>query len=406
MNRRLLTGGVVAMVLAGSMVAALWGGRKPVEVQYEIAENRTLRASVLGSGTFDFRDTAALSPEVIGLVRQVLVKEGDHVQSGQLVMVLDQETQKAEVQQRESMVRQQALDIEQQAELLDIRQTQERRSTELVAKRLVDQASHDQVRHEVALARLRLKASREQLTQSMAALVQVRESLAKTLIRAPISGVVTSIALKVGETAVPSSTGIAGSSLMTIADIGTMAATIKVDEMDVSRIKQGQQAQVFAGSDSSRMLSGRVQEIALAPTRAGGDGGSAHQRSYAVQIALDGHAHADLRTGMSCRAEVFVDVDRTPVAVPVQALLSEQADVARHQGAAGKTTRQRQYLLVESGGTVTRRHVESGVSDDRHVEIVSGLARGDRVITGPAKTMRHLRDNQRVRAVPAMLDLP
>ncbi|WP_152983372.1 hypothetical protein [Stenotrophomonas chelatiphaga] len=101
-----------------------------------------------------------------------------------------------------------------------------------------------------------------------------------------------------------------------------------------------------------------------------------------------------------------MDVDRTPVAVPVQALLSEQADVARHQGAAGKTTRQRQYLLVESGGTVTRRHVESGVSDDRHVEIVSGLARGDRVITGPAKTMRHLRDNQRVRAVPAMLDLP
>ncbi|MEN5424767.1 efflux RND transporter periplasmic adaptor subunit [Stenotrophomonas pennii] len=406
MNHRLVTDGIVIMVLAGSMVAALWGGRKPVEVQYEIAENRPLRASVLGSGTFDFRDTAALSPEVIGLVRQVLVKEGDHVQSGQLVMVLDQETQKAEVQQRESMVRQQALDIEQQAELLDIRQTQERRSTELVAKRLVDQASHDQVRHEVALARLRLKASREQLTQSMAALVQVRESLAKTLIRAPISGVVTSIALKVGETAVPSSTGIAGSSLMTIADVGTMAATIKVDEMDVSRIRQGQQAQVFAGSDSRRVLSGRVQEIALAPTRTGLESASAHQRSYAVQIALDGQAHADLRTGMSCRAEVFVDVGRTPVAVPVQALLSEQADVARHRGAAGKATQQRHYLLVESGGAVVRRHVESGVSDDSHVEIVSGLARGDRVITGPAKTMRHLRDNQRVRAVPAMLELP
>ncbi|MBD7954940.1 efflux RND transporter periplasmic adaptor subunit [Stenotrophomonas sp. Sa5BUN4] len=406
MNRRLVTGGIVIMVLAGSMVAALWGGRKPVEVQYEIAENRPLRASVLGSGTFDFRDTAALSPEVIGLVRQVLVKEGDHVQIGQLVMVLDQETQKAEVQQRESMVRQRALDIEQQAELLDIRQTQERRSTELVAKRLVDQASHDQVRHEVALARLRLKASREQLKQSMAALVQVRESLAKTLIRAPISGVVTSIALKVGETAVPSSTGIAGSSLMTIADVGTMAATIKVDEMDVSRIRQGQQAQVFAGSDSRRVLSGRVQEIALAPMRTGLESTSAHQRSYAVQIALDGHAHADLRTGMSCRAEVFVDVGRTPVAVPVQALLSEQADGARHRGAAGKAAQQRYYLLVESGGAVVRRHVESGVSDDSHVEIVSGLARGDRVITGPAKTMRHLRDNQRVRAVPAMLELP
>lgn len=88
MNRRLVTRGVVFLMLAAGMTAALWRGPKLVEVHYEVAEKRTLRASVLGSGTFDFRDTAALSPEVIGRVRQVLVKEGGHVQSGQLVMVL------------------------------------------------------------------------------------------------------------------------------------------------------------------------------------------------------------------------------------------------------------------------------------------------------------------------------
>jgi HlyD family secretion protein len=397
--------GLVLAVATGSLALALNKRGMSPKVELEIVEKRVLRATVLGSGTFDFQDTAALSPEVIGRVREVMVKEGDAVQQGQLVMVLDQETQKAEVEQRESMVRQKVVDIERQVAMLKLRQQQVRRSAELVEDRLVDVASHEHVQHEAEVARLQLAASREELRQSRAALAQVRESLSKTHIRAPISGVVTAIALKVGETAVPSSTGIAGSSLMTIADISTMIATIKVDEMDVAHLRPGQTAMVFAGSAADRPITGHVDRIALAPPRNGLDTRS-NERSYEVEIALQNGAHGTLRTGMSCRAEIFVDEGREPVAVPVQAVMTETLEEVDTSSRTEKHPHRRQYVLVELGGAVLRRYVESGMSDDTYVEIVSGLTLGERIVVGPAKVMRNMRDNQRVDAVLAGSGVP
>lgn len=394
MSRRVWSGALVAVVLVTGLGWSLRSGSAPLEVQYQLAEERHLQATVLGSGTFDYRNTASLSPEVMGLVRRVLVEEGDRVEQGQLVLVLDQEAQKAEVEQRESLVRQQEVDIELQAELLAIREKQARRSAELVRQRLVDQAGDDQLQHEARMARLQLAASRERLRQSRAALAQARESLEKTHIRAPISGVVTSIAIKVGETAVPSSTGIAGSSLMTIADVATMAAEIKVDELDVARIRKGQSARVFAGAGGGRVFDGTVESISLAPSRLAAQG-AAHERSYAVQVSLHGGTHEALRTGMSCRAEIHVDEGRRPLAIPVQALIGGSVDADRSAGEG------EHHVFVEEDGRAMRRSVEPGVSDDAFVEIVSGLARGERIITGPARLMRQLRDQQSVLAVAA-----
>lgn len=398
MSRRLVGAGVALTIALVSLALAFSSSGTPTQVELEVVERRALRATVIGSGTFDFQDSAALSPEVIGRVREVMVKEGEAVQRGQLVMVLDQETQKAEVEQRESLVRQKEVDIELQAALLTLRQQQARRSTELVASSLIDVASHEQVQHEADFARLQLAASREELRQSRAALAQARESFSKTHIRAPITGVVTAIALKVGETAVPSSTGIAGSSLMTIADVSTMSATIKVDEMDVARVKTGQVAKVFAGSASEAPIAGRVKRIALAPPRSGVEAGSS-ERSYEVEITLEAGGHTALRTGMSCRAEIFVDEGREPLAVPVQAVMTELVEKADSLSRGDVQARRRQYVLVEIGGEVLRRYVDSGISDDTYVEILSGIALGDRIVVGPAKVMRHLRDGQVVDAV-------
>lgn len=397
MTRGHLAAGIVLAVAVGSLGLSMLKRGAPPHVELEVVSPRALRATVLGSGTFDFQDAAALSPQVIGRVREVMVKEGDTVQEGQLVMILDQEAQKAEVEQRESQVRQKQVDIRLQEAMLRLRQQQARRSKELVAERLVDVASDEKMQHEAELASLKLAASQEELRQSKAALAQASESLSKTLIRAPISGVVTTVALKVGETAVPSSTGIVGSSLMTISDLSTMTATIKVDEMDVARVEPGQTARVFAGSVVDKAITGVVERIALAPPRKGTDPSST-ERSYEVEISLQEDDHGSLRTGMSCRAEIFVDEGREPIAVPVQAVLTETIEDADDTSHRDRKRHRRQYVLVELGGAVLRRYVELGLSDDTYVEIVSGLESGDRVVVGPGKVMRHLRDNQSVRA--------
>src|SRR5206468_441538 len=98
-----------------------------------------------------------------------------------------------------------------------------------------------------------------------ALLSQSREHLAKTEVRAPIDGTVTAVPIKIGETAVASATGIAGSSLMTIADVGSIMAEVNVDEADIARVAVDQQAKVFPAAYPDQPLVGRVESVAMAP---------------------------------------------------------------------------------------------------------------------------------------------
>ncbi|PJA41930.1 MAG: hypothetical protein CO182_05480, partial [Lysobacterales bacterium CG_4_9_14_3_um_filter_62_6] len=168
-------------------------------VEIELAAARPVRASILASGNLVFREQSQLSPEVIGKVRAVWVKEGDVVVPGQVVLQLDEQIYRAEVAQQEAAVRQQKINIERQQLNLDNQQRQWQRSREIHDRKLLDDTKYDEVAHAYDLAKVELRASREGLQQAEALLNQTKERLAKTSIRAPIGGTVVALGIKVGE---------------------------------------------------------------------------------------------------------------------------------------------------------------------------------------------------------------
>lgn len=385
----------LSMVLVVPLVLAGFRESDRQRVDVETIGPRSVRASVLASGSFVFREQALLSAETMGRVREILVREGDPVRSGQVVMRLEREAHRAEVDQQQSVVRQQRIDIERQA--LNVREQAGRwkRSRELHAMKLLDDASHDQARHAYDGALLQLRSARESLRQAEAMLAQAHERLARTEVRAPIDGTVTSIDIKVGETAVPSSVGIAGSNLLTIADLGTISTEVNVDEADIARIKVGQQAEINAAAFPDVALKGTVASIPLSPSKAAaGAAGASQARSYLVRIRLADPSSVVLRPGMSCRAEILTHTPGRALAVPVQALFTNDQAHASN----GKRPAQEHHVFVDVEGRVERRAVIPGVSDDSHVEIRKGVKAGERVIVGPYKVLRHLRPGDEVDA--------
>ena len=123
----------LSMVLVVPLVLAGFRESDRQRVDVETIGPRSVRASVLASGSFVFREQALLSAETMGRVREILVREGDPVRSGQVVMRLEREAHRAEVDQQQSVVRQQRIDIERQA--LNVREQAGRwkRSCELHA---------------------------------------------------------------------------------------------------------------------------------------------------------------------------------------------------------------------------------------------------------------------------------
>ena len=109
---------------------------------------------------------------------------------------------------------------------------------------MVDANSLEELVSARDLAEVDLRTSREQLSQAQAQLSQAEEQLAKTEIRSPLNGKVTAIYVKVGQTAVPSFSGIAGSTLVDVADTTSIDAEINVDETDIARVRVGAEARV------------------------------------------------------------------------------------------------------------------------------------------------------------------
>jgi HlyD family secretion protein len=379
--RKWLAGGLVALAILIPLALKRPGSGSGTAVDIAPAAAQEVRPSILASGLLAFEVEVNLTAEVLARVASIAVQEGDVVEKGQLLMRLDPETYNNVITREEAGVRQNRISIERQRAVVALRRQQYERSQKLAASNLIDRNRLDEDRNQFVLAEADLKSAEEALQRATAQLADAREQRGKTEIRAPIKGRIVSLPIKVGEVAIPSTASLAGAQLMKIADTSAIQAEVKVDEGDVAKIGLGQAADVYAAAYQETAIKGKVTKIALAPTVDG------QGRSYRVTLALAPPADLQLRSGMSARAVIYLGDGRRSLAVPVEAVVTEnpERDLVKR------------YVWLDRDGKARKVEVGVGLSDDRWETITSGLKEGDRVITGPSRALRRLKDGDAVR---------
>lgn len=374
---------IVALVVSIPLANKKFGSSNEKLILVTTLTDRVIRPSILASGSLTHEEEVRLSSEVIGKVTKIYVKEGDSVDIDQLVLQVDDQNFVAAFEQSEAQVRLSRIDIERQQTRIVNLELQWGRKKSLFEQEMVGEDEFEALTNQLDLVRIDLKSSIERLRQAEAQLEQASDRLRKTQIKSPISGVVTSLDIKVGETAIASSTNIPGSSLMTIANPSSIYTEVLVDEADVASIALGQSAEIVAIAYTNTPMQGVVRFIAnTAKVEQGRQG-----LSFTVKIKITEANDVVLRPGMSCRAEIFTGGNNAVPAVPIQAILvDEDRTLARPQ----------YYAFVNDNGVAVKVIVEVGVSDDEYQEIISGLKIGDDVITGPDNILRHLVDGDSV----------
>lgn len=386
--KKILIFAVLAVLLVGiPLLTKVTGGADAKEVEVSEAEFKLIRSSILASGTLAYREQVQLRSEVIGQVIELHVEEADPVQKGQLVITLDPKTYQAQVDQAQARVRIQEIAIERQR--VFIRNVEERfeRQKALFESNLVDENSFDLLENELSLARVDLRSLQESLSQARAALNQSGELLAKTQIKSPIDGIVIQIDVKVGETVIAGTTNIPGSTMMVIADPSESLTEVQVDEADIAQVRENQRADIYAAAWPDTALSGTVQSIASVARRQQGQ----QSLSFLVKILLDEQDVLKIRPGMSVRADIYTETSEETLAIPVQAVLyDEELD------GNSDDKEDQPYVYVVEDGKAVRKDVKTGISSDSDQEILEGLGKGDRVISGPFRTLRHLKEGDEV----------
>src|SRR5690606_21983297 len=171
--------------------------------------------------------------------------------------------------------------------------------------------------NELELARLDLRSREASLRQGKALLEEAEKNLRRTRVYSPLTGIVTSLDIKVGETAISSTTNVPGSSLMTIANPQSIHTEVNVDEADIADIALGQEAEIVAIAYPDRPMKARVKSIAVSAKQPEGS----QSLSFVVKLSFTDTNGVVLRPGMSCRAEIFTNSGEAVPALPIQAII-------------------------------------------------------------------------------------
>ena len=383
----IVVGAIVALIALPVVLKLSRGGTEKM-VDLERVTGHALTPTVLASGTLTYESQVTLAPEVTGRIKEIPVAEGDQVKRDQLLMRLDPAAARAAIEQSKAQVRQAKLSIERRQVDFDAQVIKVKRYETLQDKGMVDANSLEALVSERNLAEVDLRTSREALSQALAQLSQAEEMLAKTEIRSPLDGKVTAIYVKVGQTAVPSFSGISGSILVDVADTTSIDAEINVDETDIARVRLGAQARVVPAAFPDKTLLGVVDQVSIAPRIQAGQ-----NKSYPVRIRLSNTAGVIFHPGMSCRAEVLTNSqdDAKVLAVPVQAVRYEDNPDKSSQAEKSLAS-----VYVFEKGRATKRTVTTGTADDSYIAITAGLKDGEQVVIGPAKTLLFLLDGEKL----------
>jgi HlyD family secretion protein len=374
-----------------------------VEVDVEPAERRQISRLVKSSGVVDPRVKVNLSAHVVGKIEQLMVEEGQAVEAGDPVLVLERQAFLSASQDWQARLRQARLDVEQARVDLADAELRLSRSERLADQGVVSREDLDSSRLAATAAGIRLQRSEEAVRQAAADLDKARDDLAKTTVFSPLGGRVITLNAEVGETVYPATMNNPASVVATIADLSEVLAVIDVDETEVVYVELGQAAELLVDALPDRTYQGRVVEI-------GSSGFSRPDQPdvtfFSVKV-LFVEPDPALRPGMSVRAEVITAAPGDALVVPIQSVVERPPLAAAGAGEAADgdarddddadDAEEVQVVFVVADGEARQRPVETGLSDETHVEIVSGLEAGEAVVSGPYRTLRDLDDGDAVR---------
>ena len=394
MKKPLIVIGVLVVLALVIWASLRDSGPRGTEVEVQAVELRTVSSRVKATGEITPETRVDISAKVVGEIINLPVVEGQEIRNGQLLLEIESDLYEAARNQARAAVRQAEVSVRrQEVQLADARRNI-RRTKELIADGLVSQEALDSAQLALDTASVEVEAQRHAVDQYRSALQRTEDDLARTTIRSPMDGTVIQLNAEQGETVVPGSTNLPGSVIMTVADMSVLLAEVEVSEVDVVNVALGQEAEVKVDALGTEPQKGHVVEIATSGRRDPAQG----TIRFRVKVALDDPDPA-LRPAMTAKVDVLTATSDEAITAPIQAVVKRTLDDDGEEvkGSAAKGIEESEVVYVISDDEASIREVETGISDELYVEIVSGLADGEEVIIGPYRTLKSLHEGDAVK---------
>lgn len=369
--------GAPVLLLLGAIGAVVWWlmpQKTTPESRYAFAtlERGPITQTVSANGTLNPVKLVNVGSQVSGIVNKLHADFNDHVHAGQVLLELDPALNRAQLQQS-------VANVSNAKASLELALANETRMNTLYAQEYVTRQELDQ-------SIQALKSAQAQLAVAEAQAERDRTNLAYTVIRSPVSGVVVSREVDIGQTVAAS---FQTPTLFKIAqDLSKMQIDSSYAEADIGNIHVGQPATFRVDAFPDRSFNGVVYQVRLNPTT------QQNVVTYDVVVAVD-NADQVLMPGMTAYVSIIVAQRKEALLVPNAALRFRSGEAkpgtgkprgdgktqgaGKERGAADSGRTGTVYVL--ENGQVKPVRIAAGITDNRFTEVLGGdLKEGGAVI--------------------------
>ncbi len=349
-------------ILVVSALAAWYFTRPALPlVQLVMVGHGTVEATVSNTraGTVKACRRARLSAPSGGQIAHLLIKKGERVKSGQVLLKLWNN----DLQAQENLTREQLITAQTQAKQACLQavlaEKEAGRAHQLQAKGFISSEGLDQRASAAKIARAGCEAAHSQIKQAKSRIAAAHAGLDRMVLKAPFDGIVADISGELGEYATPSPPGIPTPPSIDLIDDRCLFVSAPIDEVDAAHIKTGQNARITLDAIKSRTFAGRIKRVAPYVIEL-------EKQARTVEVEVDfvePPSSENLLVGYSADVEIVHTRHENVLRIPTQTLLE------------GK-----RVLLYKTDGMLEERTVTTGLANWEQTEITSGLTEADLIV--------------------------
>ena len=364
LDKKYLIGTIVLVIILAIIISNFMKNR----VRYQTApiKRRTITQVVEASGTINPVNTVSVGSTVSGLISAIYVDFNSKVTKGQLLAEIDPRTFQATVDQNQASMNSAEADLANREATLEMSEKTLRRYRNLYARSFIPKADLDQAEADYKSNLAQVNAAKAKISQTRAQYNQSLVNLNYTKITAPVSGMIISREIDLGQ---PVAASFQAPELFTIAqDLEKMQIEVNVSEADIGDVKEGQEVTYTLDGYPNSIFNGKVTQVRISPTTV------SNVVTYSVIVTVD-NKDLKLKPGMTANVSIITAKNEDVLSVPNIALkFTPQTDGKKY-----KT----QGLWVKDGMHIKRIDIQTGASDDSYTEVKGdNIYEGERVLVG------------------------
>ncbi len=413
---------VLAMLIALAVYKSQTRERGEV-VETAKVERRTIKELVSASGKIFPEKEVIISSDVSGEVVDLPVEEGDSVRAGDLLARIDPEAYESAVERgvasvnsskaqlaiaKSNLENAKAQKAQVEALFKNARRAHERNKklkdqgviSEAEFERTLADFESSQANLQAAEAGVRsaqetVRSNEFAIASSEAGLKELRTSLKRTNIYAPVDGIISKLDIEEGERVV-GTIQMTGTTMMRIANMSIMEVQVDVSENDILKVSEGDSASIEVDAYLDRTFLGIVTEIANSASTIGTTTSLTTDQvtNFVVKILMDPASYEDIvtprspfpfRPGMSASVEINTHAEKDILSVPIIAVTTRDINQSRESDGeeVDEDEDLREVVFVCYGDSLKMVQVETGIQDDNYIQVIKGLKEDQEVVSGP-----------------------